>query len=96
MKFHENQDLTDTMVFTSKEAEIVNITFSSKANVNGVKILLRQKTDKGYETVKSFDASSGKVSESVNINKGTYYVKVWCSDDSVTRQMPYTIKCAAM
>ena len=49
MKYHENQDLTDTMVFTSKEAEIVNITFSSKANVNGVKILLRQKTDKGYK-----------------------------------------------
>ena len=96
MKYHEYQDLTDTMVFEAKGSEILNLTFNSKANVSDVKVLLRQKTDKGYETIKSFDASSGKVSESIKLNKGTYYVKVWCADDSVARQMPYTIKCAAM
>lgn len=95
MKFHENQDLTDTMVFYPKDVETVKITFNSKANFNGVKLLLRKKTDSGYETVQSFDLSSGKLSESVKVQKGTYYLKVWCSDDSVARQMPYTIKCEA-
>lgn len=93
MKYHENQDLTDTMVLYPKDVETIKITFSSKANVNGVKVLLRKKTDNGYETVQSFDASSGKISETVKVQKGTYYLKVWCADDSTPRQMPYTIKC---
>lgn len=92
--FMEDADLIDCFKVELKDTETLKISLSSKADMNGVKVLVREKTDSGYNTVKAYDVVGGKVSESIKLKKGTYYIKVWCSDDTVKKQMPYTIKCA--
>lgn len=91
----EGKDLADCLEITLKDKETVKITLSSKADMTGVKVLVREKKDKEYNTIKAYDVVNGKLSEKIELKKGTYYVKVWCADDSLERQMPYTIKCAA-
>lgn len=92
--FMEDADLIDCFEVELKDTETLKISLSSKADMDGVKVLVREKTDSGYNTIKAYDVVGGKVSESVKLKKGTYYIKVWCSDDTVKKQMPYTIKCA--
>lgn len=88
-------DTIDCFKFTTKKDTTLNLTLNSKVKVDGVKVLLRQKTDDGYTTVKSFDVKDGKLSEAVKVNAGTYYWKIWYSDTNASYQMPYTIKCVA-
>lgn len=90
----EEADLVDCFKVDLKDTETLKITLSSKTNMDGVKVLVREKTDTGYNTIKAYDVVNSKLSESIKLKKGTYYVKVWCSDDTVKKQMPYTIKCA--
>lgn len=90
----EEADLVDCFKVDLKDTETLKITLSSKANMDGVKVLVREKTDTEYNTIKAYDVVNGKLSESIKLKKGTYYVKVWCSDDTVKKQMSYTIKCA--
>lgn len=91
----ESPDLTDCYKLELKDTKTLNIALSSKANMDDVKVLVREKTDTGYNTIKSYDFINGKVSESLKLSKGTYYLKVWCSNDSIQKQMPYTMKCTA-
>lgn len=91
----DTDDTVDCFKFTSKSDEKLKVTMSSKVKADGVKLLLRQKTDDGYTTVQSFDVKDGKLSETVKVKKGTYYWKVWYSDATQNYQMPYTIKCVA-
>lgn len=91
----EDQDLMDCMKFTIKDEELVTITLKSKASTDGVKLLLREKSGDGYSTIKSYDVVKGKLSEQIKLPKGTYYIKLWMSDENNKTQIPYTIKCEA-
>lgn len=91
----DTDDTIDCFKFAAKSDESLKVTMSSKVKADGVKLLLRQKTDDGYTTVQSFDVKDGKLSETLKVKKGTYYWKVWYSDANLNYQMPYTIKCAA-
>lgn len=86
-------DTVDCFKLNVKDVGTVTINFKSSVKVEGVKVLLRQATEDGYTTVKTFDVVDGKLSEKVDVKKGTYYLKIWYSDDSRVYQMPYTIKC---
>lgn len=94
LNLFEDQDSIDCMKFTLKSGKTVTITLKSKAPTEYVKLLLREKSDDGYSTIKSFDVTNGKLSEKVKLSKGTYYIKVWNTNDSVGVQIPYTIKCS--
>lgn len=95
MSFFEDQDLTDCVKFNLKDTETVSISLTSKAKMSNVKILVREKTSDGYNTIKAYDVVNGKLSEKLSLKKGTYYIKVWCADDGLKVQMPYTIQCKA-
>lgn len=88
-------DTVDCFKFTAKGDETLKLTLNSKVKAEGVRVLLRQKSDEGYTTVQSFDVKDGKLSETVKVKKGTYYWKIWYSDSNLKYQMPYTIKCVA-
>lgn len=92
--FMEDADLIDCFEVELKDTDTLKISLSSKSDMDGVKVLVREKTDTGYNTIKAYDVVGGKLSESIKLKKGTYYIKVWCADDTVKKQMPYTIKCA--
>lgn len=94
LNLFEDQDSIDCMKFTLKNEKTVTITLKSKAPTEYVKLLLREKSADGYSTIKSFDVTNGKLSEKVKLSKGTYYIKVWNTNDSVGVQIPYTIKCS--
>lgn len=95
MTLFEVADLTDCMKFNLKADETVSINLKSKANMSNVKVLIREKTADGFQTIQSYDVVDGKLSKKLSLKKGTYYLKVWCTDDSLKVQMPYTIQCKA-
>lgn len=90
----EEQDLVDCFMITLKDVETVKISLSSKATMDNVRVLVREKTDVGYNTIQAYDVVNSKLSKSIKLKKGTYYIKVWCTEDSIQRQMPYSIKCS--
>lgn len=91
----DTDDTVDCFKLNVKDVETLTINFNSSVKVDGVKVLLRQATADGYTTVKMFDVKNGKLSEKVDVKKGTYCLKIWYSDSNYKCQMPYTIKCVA-
>ncbi|MGN0337370.1 MAG: hypothetical protein ACI4EE_07755 [Lachnospiraceae bacterium] len=92
---YDENDVMDCMKFDLKKDAKLNLSLSSKVYMDNVKVLIRQKNETGYITLKSYDMVGGKLSEQVELEKGTYCIKVWCTDATNKIQMPYTLKIFA-
>lgn len=88
----EDQDIVDCMSIDVKKDSNVTIKFKTKAPTDDIKLLLREKTASGYNTVKTFDIVNGNLSEDVALKKGIYIIKIWNSNSGNHIQMPYTIQ----
>lgn len=88
----EDQDIVDCMSFDVKKDSNITIKFKTKASTDDVKLLVREKTSSGYNTMKIFDIVNGNLSEKINLKKGSYIVKIWNSNSGNNMQMPYTIQ----
>lgn len=87
----EEPDVTDCYSVTLKKDGKLTVKINSKSNMENVKLLVREKTEDTYTTIKAYDIINGKLKESIKLTKGTYYLKVWYSGDGLKCQMPYTI-----
>lgn len=88
----EDADLMDCVSVDLKDATTMKVAVKSKVNLDGIKLLIQQKDNSGYNTIQTFELSDKELVEKVKLSKGTYYFKLWSSDVSGAKQIPYTIK----
>lgn len=92
---YDDNDVMDCMKFDLKKDAKLNLSLSSKVYMDNVKVLIRQKSETGYITLKTYDMVGGKLSEQIDLQKGNYCIKVWCTDATNKIQMPYSLKIFA-
>lgn len=92
------EDIIDCFSFKLSKAKKIQIKLNQKNKNTTVKLLVLKKTEEGFETIHTLDVPGGKLSKKLNLEKGTYCLKVLYDGANAQnrQQVPYTISASVI